>query len=143
VLGVVAVGLGVFGPLAEDDDTNDGGAAVAGLSYVDGIATATPDATHPPQRDIERPLPCYIEIGVLRAGGKITNTTSASADYVIIVRWEDEGSRLASNTAVVRNVVPGLTTTFEISAPGEGSLRTTCRVERVDRVPAGSAGATR
>ena len=105
------------------------------LSFVDGIATATPDAANPPQRDIERPLPCRVEIDALRAGGKITNKSGAPADYRIIVVWEEDGAQLATNTALIDNVAPGLTSSFEVSAPGEGTLRTTCRVQRVDRTP--------
>ncbi|HUP73708.1 MAG TPA: hypothetical protein VM282_11770 [Acidimicrobiales bacterium] len=103
------------------------------LSFVDGIATATPDAANPPQRDIEKPLPCRVEIDALRAGGKITNSSGAPADYRIIVVWEQDGTQLATNTALIDNVAPGLTSSFEVSAPGDGTLRTTCRVQRVDR----------
>jgi hypothetical protein len=105
------------------------------LSFVDGIATGTPDAANPPQRDIERPLPCRVEIDALRAGGRITNNSGAPADYRIIVVWEQDGTQLATNTALIDNVAPGLTSSFEVSAPGEGTLRTTCRVQRVDRTP--------
>ena len=107
------------------------------LSFVDGIATATPDTANPPQKDIENPLPCRVEIDALRAGGKITNHLSVPADYRIIVVWEQEGTQLATNTALIDNVAPGLTSAFEVSAPGEGTLRTTCRVQRVDRTPSG------
>jgi hypothetical protein len=109
--------------------------ATTELSFVDGIATGTPDAANPPQRDIERPLPCRVEIDALRAGGRITNNSGAPADYRIIVVWEQDGTQLATNTALIDNVAPGLTSSFEVSAPGEGTLRTTCRVQRVDRTP--------
>ena len=105
------------------------------LSFVDGIATATPDTANPPQKDIEKPLPCRVEIDALRAGGKITNPTATPADYRIIVVWEQDGTQLATNTALIDNVAPGLTSSFEVSAPGDGTLRTTCRVKRVDRTP--------
>ena len=114
------------------DDTS---ATSAALTFVDGIATSTPDATNPPQRDIEKPLPCRVEIDALRAGGKITNHSDAPADYRIIVVWEQDGTQLATNSSFVDNVAPGLTSSFEVSAPGEGTLRTTCRVKQVDRNP--------
>jgi len=130
VLGLFAIVLGAA--VAVTDDGNDTKSNEK-LTFVDGIATGTPDAAHPPQKDVENPLPCRVEIGALRAGGKITNSSGAPADYVIIVVWEEDGTRLASNTAVIDNVAPGLTSTFEVSASGDGSLRTTCRVDRVDR----------
>ena len=55
---------------------------------------------------------------------------------MIIVVWEEDGTRLAEGPRDY-NVAPGLTSTFEVSASGDGSLRTTCRVERVDRTKAG------
>ena len=130
VIGVAAIGLGAAFAIADG-----GGNKTTQLSYVDGIATGTPDSVHPPQKDIENPLPCRVEIGALRAGGKITNNTTVPEDYAIIVVWEEDGKQLGRNSALKTNVVPGLTTTFEVSAPGDGSLNTTCRVERVDRTP--------
>jgi hypothetical protein len=115
-----------------DDDAG----APSNLTFVDGIATATPDAQHPPQKDIEKPLPCRVEIDALRAGGTITNSSGSAADYVIIVVWEEDGTQLATNTALVNDVAPGLSTRFEVSAAGQGTLRTTCRVKQVDRRPA-------
>ena len=115
--------------------SDDTGASPTELTFVDGIATSTPDATNPPQRDIEKPLPCRVEIDALRAGGTITNHSDAPADYMIIVVWEQDGTQLATNTSLVDNVAPGLTASFEVTAPGEGTLRTTCRVKQVDRTP--------
>src|SRR5215213_4220606 len=115
--------------------SDDTPAASSELTFVDGIATSTPDAANPPQKDIEKPLPCRVEIDALRAGGKITNHSSAPANYLIIVVWEQDGQQLGTNTSVIDNVAPALTTMFEVSAPGEGTLRTTCRVKQVDRTP--------
>jgi hypothetical protein len=130
----VAVALALAITLGACSD--DGDAADRDLTFVDGIATATPDPDNPPQRDIEKPLPCRVEIDALRAGGSITNNTAAPADYVIIVVWEQDGQQLATNTAIVDDVAPRLSTRFEVSAAGEGTLRTTCRVKQVDRRPA-------
>ena len=130
----VVVGLALSLALGACSDSDDPDTS-SELSFVDGIATATPDAAHPPQKDIEKPLPCRVEIDALRAGGKITNPTAAPADYRIIVVWEQDGTELATNSALIDNVAPGLTSSFEVSAPGDGSLRTTCRVQRVDRTP--------
>ena len=80
-----------------------------------------PMPAHPPQKDIENPLPCRVEIDALRAGGKITNSSGAPADYKIIVVWEQDGTQLATNTALIDNVAPGLTSSFEVSAPGRGN----------------------
>jgi hypothetical protein len=115
--------------------SDDTAATPAELTFVDGIATSTPDAANPPQRDIEKPLPCRVEIDALRAGGKITNHSDAPADYMIIVVWEQDGTQLATNSSLVDDVAPGLTSSFEVTAPGEGTLRTTCRVKQVDRTP--------
>lgn len=129
-LGVIALAFVVS--CSSNDNSEQTSAA---LTFVDGIATSTPDATNPPQKDIERPLPCRVEIDALRAGGKITNHTGAPADYRIIVVWEQDGTQLATNTSLIDDVAPGLTSSFEVSAPGEGTLRTTCRVKQVDRTP--------
>ncbi|MEO5839710.1 MAG: hypothetical protein ABIQ73_30920 [Acidimicrobiales bacterium] len=115
--------------------SDDTPAASTELTFVDGIGTTTPDTANPPQKDIEKPLPCRVEIDALRAGGKITNHSAAPANYLIIVVWEQDGQQLATNTSVINNVAPGLTSSFEVSAPGEGTLRTTCRVKQVDRSP--------
>jgi hypothetical protein len=115
---------------------DDKSGAITELTFVEGIGTTTPDVAHPPQKDIEKPLPCRVEENALRAGGTITNNSGAIADYVIIVVWEQDGTQLATNTALVDDVAPGLSTRFEVSAPGEGTLRTTCRVKQVDRRPA-------
>lgn len=135
LFGLLAVVLGAAIAIHDSGGNGTSTSAKETLTFVDGIGTATPDAAHPPQKDIENPLPCRVEIGALRAGGKITNSTGAPADYTIIVVWEEDGTRLANNTSVIKNVAPGLTQSFEVSAPGDGSLRTTCRVERVDRRP--------
>ena len=74
--------------------------AAATKTFVDGIATATPDAAHPPQNDVDKPLACRVEIDALRAGGTITNSSGSPADYVIIVVWEQDGVQLATNTAI-------------------------------------------
>jgi hypothetical protein len=134
-LASLVVGLALALVACSDSNDSDGGTSP--LSFVDGIATATPDAAHPPQKDIQNPLPCRVEIDALRAGGKITNSSGAPADYKIIVVWEQDGTQLATNTALIDNVAPGLTSSFEVSAPGDGTLRTTCRVQRVDRTPSG------
>jgi hypothetical protein len=115
--------------------SDDGGGVPAELTFVDGIATSTPDAEHPPQKDVEKPLPCRVEIDAMRAGGKITNSSGAPADYVIIVVWEEDGTQLGTNTALINDVPPGLTQSFEVSVAGEGTLRTTCRAKQVDRRP--------
>jgi hypothetical protein len=117
--------------------SDDGGTQSSELTFVDGIATSTPDAAHPPQKDIQKPLPCRVEIDALRAGGTITNSSGAPADYVIIVVWEEDGAQLGTNTALINDVPPGLTQTFEVSVAGSGTLRTTCRVKQVDRRPSG------
>jgi hypothetical protein len=128
-LGVISL---VFVVSCSSDDT---AATSTELTFVDGIATSTPDAANPPQRDIEKPLPCRVEIDALRAGGKITNHSDAPADYMIIVVWEQDGTQLATNSSLVDDVAPGLTSSFEVTAPGEDTLRTTCRVKQVDRTP--------
>ena len=133
--GLFALGLLALALVACSDSGDDPNSTPAALSFVDGIATSTPDAAHPPQKDVENPLPCRVEIDALRAGGKITNNSGAPADYRIIVVWEQDGTQLATNSSLVDNVAPGLTSTFEVSAPGEGTLRTTCRVKQVDRTP--------
>jgi hypothetical protein len=130
-LGVVLAAGALLSATACSGDDN--AAEPTELTFVDGIATATPDAAHPPQKDIEKPLPCRVEVDALRAGGTITNNSGGPADYVIIVVWEQDGAQLATNTALVNDVAPGLSTRFEVSAPGEGTLRTTCRVKQVDR----------
>jgi len=128
--------LGLFAvTLALVACSSDSTAPAAELTFVDGIATSTPDDANPPQKDVENPLPCRVEIDAVRAGGKITNHSGAPADYRIIVVWEQDGTQVATNTSLIDDVAPGLTSSFEVSAPGEGTLRTTCRVKQVDRTP--------
>ncbi|MEO8693009.1 MAG: hypothetical protein ABI658_05800 [Acidimicrobiales bacterium] len=135
LLGLVAIALGAAIAVSDSDGDDNSGVTASQPTFVDGIATLTPDAANPPQKDIENPLPCRVEIDALRAGGKITNHSSTPANYLIIVVWEQDGQQLGTNTSVINNVAPGLTTTFEVSTPGEGTLRTTCRVKQVDRTP--------
>lgn len=135
LLGLIAIVLGAAIAIGDSDDDGSSDVASSELTFVDGIATSTPDAANPPQKDIENPLPCRVEIDALRAGGKITNHLGSAANYLIIVVWEQDGQQLGTNTSVINNVAPGLTTSFEVSAPGEGTLRTTCRVKQVDRTP--------
>ena len=92
-LGIVVLALVLVA--CSDDTAPD---TTSQLSFVDGIATATPDAANPPQKDIEKPLPCRVEIDALRAGGKITNPTGRPVDYRIIVVWEQDGTELATNS---------------------------------------------
>jgi hypothetical protein len=125
----IALAFAVGAACSGDDDST----APPELSFVDGIATSTPDAADPPQKDVENPLACRVEVDALRAGGTITNSSATPADYVIIVVWEEDGRQLATTTSLVDDVAPSLSTRFEVSSPGEGTLRTTCRVKQIDR----------
>lgn len=134
VLGVVGMGLGAAVLLFDDDDTS----ATTKVSYVDGIATATPDPAKPPQKDVAQPLPCRVEIDALRAAVTVTNSLDQPADYTIIVVWEENGLEIARNTVVIAGVPPSLSRQREAFAAGTGSSQTTCRAERVDRVLSGT-----
>lgn len=129
VLGLAGAGLGAAVLLA-DDGANTSGPK---LSFVDGIATATPDDVRPPQKDIARPLPCRVEIDALRAAVTVTNSLDQPADYTIIVVWEENDVELARNTVVINAVPPSLSRQREAFAAGTGSSITTCRALRVDR----------
>ena len=133
VLGTLAIVLGGIVGVARrgGEDTSP-----SALDYLEGVATGTPDVAHPPQADVQKVLDCRAEIGGVIAGGTVKNNTDAPASYSIIVVWEEDGLRIARNTVFLSNVVPGLSTAFRVSAPGDGSQRTTCRTERVDRLPA-------
>lgn len=127
VLGALAIGLGALVAVTgEDEDEQQ-------LVYLAGIATATPDDDDAPQDDVAKPLACRVEIGVVRAGGNVTNSTGNSVRYTIAVVWEQDGATIASTTTVLEPVTPGQTRTFEVVAPGEGTSGTVCRITRVDR----------
>ncbi len=128
VLGVVAIGLGALVATTGDDEADE-----QELVYLAGIATATPDADDAPQDDVAKPLACRVEIGVVRAGGNVTNSTGSSVRYTIAVAWEQDGATIATTTTVIEPVRPGQARTFEVVAPGEGTSGTVCRITRVDR----------
>jgi len=128
VLGLVGLGLGAAVQVSDDEPS------ATKLSYVDGIATATPDSRHPPQKDLAQPLPCRVEIDALRAAVTVTNSLDQPADYTIIVVWEENDLELARNTVVISSVPPSLSRQREAFAAGTGSSQTTCRAIRVDRV---------
>ena len=132
-LGAAALVLGAVVGIARSDGNGEAAPPNGSLSYIEGVATGTPDALNPPQADVQRVLDCRVEIGGVIAGGSIKNNTSTPVNYSIIVVWEEDGRQIARNTTLVANVVPGLATRFTVSAPGDGSQRTTCRTERVDR----------
>lgn len=130
---LVVVGIGFFGT---DDGTD---AQVLQDVFVEtGIASASTDAVHPPQRDIRLGLCEGDGNGGVRAGGTITNWTGSAADYRIDVSFRSTGpgsagEEFAARVVELQRVPERSTANWEatVEDPPEGPFA--CRVVAVNR----------
>lgn len=137
-IALVVVGMRIFGSSSDDD------AKVLQQVFVEtGIATASTDPVHPPQRDISLGRCEGDGSDGVRAAGTLTNWTSESADYAIDVSFRKSGSgstgeEFASRTILVDAVPEHATTNWEAIAPDapEGSFA--CRIVSVNRWKTGT-----
>jgi hypothetical protein len=131
LVALAAVGIAVVvGTRANDPETVDTG----------GIATNTPNAKHPPQRDasLER---CAIDVAGVHVSGSVRNRTDDAADYVMdLVLVDDAGRPITSGTSRVDGVAPGATQPWEATLPPQPSTAptATCKIVTVDRYRAGT-----
>jgi hypothetical protein len=137
---LVVIGLRIFGK--SDESAN---AKILQEVFVEtGIATASRDAVHPPQRDIHLGA-CESDGGEgIKASGTLTNWTSQPADYAIDVSFRttgpgSTGEEFAASSITVKAVPEHATTNWAASVPGPDEGAYACRVITVNRWPAGTA----
>jgi hypothetical protein len=107
-----------------------------------GVSTQTPDAKHPPQRDVGLDR-CTIDATGVHVTGTVRNRTDRAADYAIRVDLLDQsGGSITSGTAAVKDIAAGAeqawTATMPPAATESIATHPTCKVVRVDRFKAGS-----
>jgi len=138
-IALVVIGIRVFGN--SDEDAN---AKVLQQVFVEtGIATASRDAVHPPQRDIHVGNCESDGSGGVKASGTLTNWTTQTADYEIDVSFRSSGSGSSGEefaaTAVSVSAVPEhATTTWTAIVADRPGGAYACRVVAVNRWPTGT-----
>jgi len=136
---LVVLGLRLFG--GSDESANE---KILQEVFVEtGIATASRDAVHPPQRDIHLGTCESDGNGGVKASGTLTNWTNAPADYSIDVSFRTSGGSNAGREFGARSVsvlgVPEHSTTnwaAVVANPPEGAYA--CRVVAINRWPSGT-----
>lgn len=135
---VVVVGVKFFGT----DDGSSDAEILQDVFIQTGIASASTDADHPPQRDIRLGVCEGDGNGGVRAAGTLTNWTSTPADYRIDVSFrsmaggssgEEFAARVTELDGVAGNATVEWSATVE-EAP-EGAFA--CRLVAVNRWKAG------
>ena len=125
VIGVaVVVGVRSYDPPEKDEDG--------------GVATDTPNAKHPPPRDVTLET-CTITRAGAEVSGTVRNPTDGPADYVISVDLVDPaGIRITGNEIAVDGVAPESRTEWSGLLPAMASTAqsATCTVVKVDRYKA-------
>lgn len=137
---LVVIGLRVFG--RSDDSAND---RILKEVFVEtGIASASRDAVHPPQRDIHLGACESDGADGVRASGTLTNWTNASADYQIDISFRSSGpgssgEEFAASTVSLQAVPEHATTNWQavVPRPREGAYA--CRVVAINRWATGTA----
>ena len=136
---LVVIGLRIFGK--SDDNAN---AKILSEVFVEtGIASASRDAVHPPQRDIHLGA-CESDGGEgVKASGTLTNWTSESADYEIDVSFRtsgpgSSGEEFAASAITVKAVPEHSTTNWAAIVPRPAQGAYACRVVAVNRWPTGT-----
>lgn len=143
VLGLVAaVALVVIGKGLFDGSTDDA-TKLQEVFIETGIASASTDAEHPPQRDVKLGTCEFDGADGIRAAGTLTNWTSSTADYVIDVSFRRSGTNgsgeeFATDTVLVEAVPEHATTNWAAttSQPPDGAFA--CRIVAINRWPNGS-----
>jgi hypothetical protein len=125
----IAIGFGAVLLLVARDDDHE-----PATSVIDGIESRSGDTKNPPQRDVVPGMDCSVEIGVLKAGGQLTNHSSDTSTYSLLVAWENNGVRIADATTVIEFLAPGASAEWDATGLGNGNSATTCRIVRIERV---------
>jgi hypothetical protein len=100
-----------------------------------GVATATPNAKHPPQKDVALDG-CKLDATGVTADGTVRNPTDERADYVIEVHLLDPSAVvITTGRAHAVGVEPGATTTWSATLPPvpSNAPSATCKLVQVDR----------
>jgi hypothetical protein len=135
---LVVVGTHIFGSSSSDDAK-----ALQEVFVETGIASASTDAVHPPQRDISLGRCEGDGSGGVRAAGTLTNWTSEPADYSIDVSFRRAGSgaageEFAARTVEVDAVPEHSTTNWESVAPDGPDSSFACRIVAINRWKTGT-----
>lgn len=140
VLGVlVFLGVKFFGT----DDSAVDTRILQDVFIETGIASASTDAVHPPQRDLRLGACEGDGNGGIRASGTITNWTSAPADYRIDVSFrsmvaESSGEEFAARVVTVDDVPEHSTADWSATVEDPPGGAFACRVVAVNRWKAGT-----
>lgn len=135
---VVIVGVKFFG--------TDGGSSDAEILQdvfiQTGIASASTDADHPPQRDIRLGVCEGDGNGGVRAAGTLTNWTSSPADYRIDVSFRsmsggNSGEEFAARVTDVDAVAANATVDWSVTVDEAPEGAFGCRLVAVNRWKAG------
>ncbi len=137
---LVALGLRVFGNSDEDAK-----AKILQEVFIEtGIASASQDSVHPPQRDVHLGACEGDGEGGVKASGTLTNWTNAPADYEIDVSFRlsgvgTSGQEFAASTVSLQAVPEHSTTNWAALAPTppEGAAYA-CRIVAINRWPTGT-----
>lgn len=138
---LVVIGLRVFG--SSDEDATD--KILRDVFVETGIASASRDAVHPPQRDIRLGTCESDGNGGVKASGTLTNWTNRSADYAIDVSFRrsgpgSSGEEFAARSITVTAVPEHATTNWEAAVGTSPEGAYACRVVSVNRWPTGTPG---
>jgi len=135
---LVLAGVTFFGT----DDGSSDAEVLQDVFIQTGIASASTDAEHPPQRDIRLGVCEGDGRGGVRAAGTLTNWTSSPADYRIDVSFrstapESAGTVFASRVVEVDDVAGVATVEWSASVDEAPEGAFACRIVAVDRWKAG------
>lgn len=136
---LVVVGVKFFGP----DNSAEDAKVLQDVFVETGIASASTDAVHPPQRDIKLGACEGDGNGGVRAAGTVTNWTNAPADYRIDVSFRAlggtaSGEEFASRTVDLTDVPTHSTTDWSAVVEDPPSGGFACRVVAVNRWKSGT-----
>jgi hypothetical protein len=104
-----------------------------------GVATETPDAKHPPQKDVAIDG-CALSAAGVSVDGTVRNPTGDVADYVIQVHLVDPGGVVITAASIpAPGIAPETRTTWSGTLPPvpSNAPSATCKVVQVDRYRAG------
>jgi len=138
VLVTVVVGVKFFGT---DGDSSDA-EILQDVFIQTGIASASTDADHPPQRDIRLGVCEGDGNGGVRAAGTLTNWTSSPADYRIDVSFRSmaggsSGEEFAARVTEVDGVEASATVEWSATVEEAPEGAFACRLVAVNRWKAG------
>jgi hypothetical protein len=104
-----------------------------------GVATGTPNAKHPPQKDVSLDG-CKLDATGVAVDGEVRNPTDDPADYVIEVHLVGpDGTTITSASPTAEDVPAGARVRWSGTLPPvpSNAPSATCKLVRIDRYPAG------